>query len=236
MADGLWYPPPMTDLLLSFRLRAVLAACSVVLLTACPPATTPEDAGPTPTEDAGVEPVNDGGTAAPDAGDTMPDAGGDAPDAGDTTPDAGDNPPEDAGVAPVEDAGTNPSDAGSSVEPPADSGALPADFGPVQCRDNSDCGGGTCNRTAPGGICSGGPCPDGTEMNFGACVRDCSDDDDCSAGMECKSNGYCGLVTCDMDDDCPAPYVCGAVGCERPSCSSSCPGDMVCADNLCMEP
>ena len=53
---------------------------------------------------------------------------------------------EDAGLqdAGLDDAGVF-SDAGSSLP------------GPVQCRDDGDCGGasGSCNRAAPGGVCNG---------------------------------------------------------------------------------
>ena len=54
-------------------------------------------------------------------------------------------------------------------------------------------GAGLCNDTAPGGVCSCflgmEACPSGTrcDTDIGACVRDCTSDLDCSAGMTCSS-------------------------------------------------
>jgi hypothetical protein len=116
--------------------------------------------------------------------------------------------------------------------------AATASLGPVQCRTNSDCGGGTCNRTAPGGICDcAGSCPGGTSCSpFGACVRDCATDVDCNAGMRCTSNG-CAIRSCSAASPCPAPYVCGTSGrCERPACGGGCPSPLSCAAGVCVEP
>ena len=121
--------------------------------------------------------------------------------------------------------------------------AGPVDLGPVQCRDNSDCQGenGSCNRTAPGGIClgCGGDCPSGTECQFGTCIRQCDVESDCTLGFQCLASGRCGLESCSGDNDCEGPYVCGANDtCERPSCDvqQDCPSPLVCESSRCVEP
>jgi len=113
---------------------------------------------------------------------------------------------------------------------------------PVQCRTDADCGGvGSCNLSAPGGICSGcndTSCPTDTDCSaFGACVRDCSTVADCAPGFRCGSSGCLIDTSCDATV-CPAPYVCGSVGCERPPCGTSgdCPsGFSECRGGHCIE-
>lgn len=110
---------------------------------------------------------------------------------------------------------------------------------PVQCRSSADCGGvGSCNLSAPGGICIGcndSSCPSGTDCSeFGSCVRDCSTVDDCAPGFRCSS-GRCLINTACDSTVCPAPYVCGAVGCERPECGAGCPGGFSCSGGYCVE-
>lgn len=121
-------------------------------------------------------------------------------------------------------------------------GAAP-DPGPVQCRNDAECASGqTCNRTAPGGICLGcGTCLDSIdfECRSGACVRYCSGDSQCNAGMRCTNTGLCVIRNCSSNEPCPAPYVCGgSARCERPACGvgDSCPAPLSCDDGLCIEP
>lgn len=135
-----------------------------------------------------------------------------------------------------EDAGLAMTDAGTPSDPV---------LGPVQCRVNADCDGpaASCQRNAPGGVCSGcaeGTCPSGTECSdFGSCIRSCETDADCNLGMECLRSGLCGIRACSASEPCPSPYVCGAIGrCARPSCDrdSPCPAPLDCVNRVCVEP
>lgn len=217
----------------------------VGVLVSCTAAAPDVDSGPVrrdggqPVVDASVPP--DGSLRIDDAGHVGADGGSQhASDGGGLTPrrDGGSG-SADAGGALPDDGGTSLLDAGSRDAglSPADGGASPLSFGPVQCRSDEDCGGGSCNAQAPGGICDcGGTCPSGTACDFGACIRACDDDADCSLGMRCLTSGRCAIRSCTTDGDCPVPYVCGAVGCRRPDCTSSCLSGMVCVGALCMEP
>lgn len=154
-------------------------------------------------------------------------------DLGGSEPDAS---PADAGesdLGPEEDLG--PVDLGAED----DLGTAPADT-PVQCREDADCTTGTCNLSAPGGICLGctaGSCPSGTDCSeLGSCVRDCTTVADCAPGFRCLGSGRCALATPCSASNCPAPYVCGAVGCERPPCADGCPTDWTCSGGYCTEP
>ena len=125
--------------------------------------------------------------------------------------------------------------------------AMPgSDFGPVDCVTTSDClSPTTCNQSAPGGICNGcgneSQCGADFTCFVGACVRDCTVDDDCSAGKRCTpGTGRCVLRSCAVSA-CPAPYTCGDTNfCERPVCGSnnSCTMGFSCdtASQICMEP
>lgn len=141
------------------------------------------------------------------------------------------------------DAGTSDEDA---ARPRTDAGT-PRDpvLGPVQCRVSDDCDGPipSCQRTAPGGVCSGcaeGTCPSGTECSdFGSCIRSCEIDADCNLGMECLDSGLCGIRACSASEPCPSPYVCSASNrCARPSCDgdSPCPAPLECVSRVCVEP
>src|SRR5690606_21141569 len=137
--------------------------------------------------------------------------------------------------------------AGAGGAAPAGGGGAPSfEVGPVQCRVNSDCASGDCNRNAPGGICLGCPahdCP-GTSACFDgivACITPCSTSADCNVGFSCSGNSRCVLRSCDVDADC-APYVCGGNGgndqCVRPTCSGAepCPAPFECVAAVCVEP
>lgn len=182
--------------------------------------------GPSEATDAGsmrdASHGDDGGTA---DGAVARDGGRDAS----ATPDAG----GDGGHA-REDGGTL--DAGAR-----DAGAI--QLGDVACRSNAECASGqVCDLGAPGGRCQGcageGSCNAGYECTFGTCLLECSGDGDCNIGMRCANfaeSRYCRPRTC---DDCPAPYVCSAGGCARPSCAAGepCPAPLVCAGTHCVEP
>lgn len=143
-------------------------------------------------------------------------------------------------------------DAGRDAPLPRDAGrdAARSDLGPVQCTPTLECpaGVGLCNDTAPGGVCSCFPgmeaCPSGTscDTDVGACVRDCTSDLDCSAGMTCSSlSGRCQILRCSDTVACPAPYVCSSPTsgiCRRPSCAGGavCPPSMSCVADVCVEP
>lgn len=143
-------------------------------------------------------------------------------------------------------------DAGRDAAMPRDAGrdAARSDLGPVQCTPALECpaGAGLCNDTAPGGVCSCflgmEACPTGTrcDTDVGACVRDCTSDLDCSAGMTCSSlGGRCQILRCSDTVACPAPYVCSSPTsgiCRRPSCAggASCPPSMSCVGDVCVEP
>jgi hypothetical protein len=128
--------------------------------------------------------------------------------------------------------------------------AARSDLGPVQCTSALECpaGAGLCNDTAPGGVCACflgmEACPTGTrcDTDVGACVRDCTSDLDCSAGMTCSSlGGRCQILRCSDTVPCPAPYVCSSPTsgiCRRPSCAggASCPSSMRCVGDVCVEP
>lgn len=139
------------------------------------------------------------------------------------------------------DAFTPPPDVGTDAARP--------DLGPVQCTPALECPAGTglCSDTAPGGVCSCfsgmDACPSGTtcDTEIGACVRSCSTDLDCSAGMSCTSlTGRCSIRRCSETIACPAPYVCSnpiAGFCRRPSCAggAACPSRMTCVGDVCVE-
>jgi hypothetical protein len=119
-------------------------------------------------------------------------------------------------------------------------------LGPVDCRVEADCPGlSSCTVTAPGGVCNGcgtdNDCPTGTTCGeFGACVRDCTTDAQCSAGKECRpSSGLCAIRQCSVQP-CPYPYVCNGINqCARPACGTggTCPTPMTCGSgNICVEP
>lgn len=117
------------------------------------------------------------------------------------------------------------------------------DPGPVQCRNDGECAAGqTCTRSAPGGICFGcGTCldPIDFECRAGGCVRYCSGDNQCNAGMRCSDTGYCVIRDCSASEPCPAPYVCGDSGrCARPACGvgTGCPAPLICEASICVEP
>jgi hypothetical protein len=143
-------------------------------------------------------------------------------------------------------------DVGRDAPVPRDAGrdAARSDLGPVQCTPTLECpaGVGLCNDTAPGGVCScflgAEACPSGTtcDTDIGACVRDCTSDLDCSAGMTCSSlSGRCLILRCSDTMACPAPYVCSSPTsglCRRPGCAggAACPSSMSCVANVCVEP
>jgi tRNA G18 (ribose-2'-O)-methylase SpoU len=118
----------------------------------------------------------------------------------------------------------------------------PVNLGPVQCRIDSDCGSTlTCQRSAPGGVCLGCglSCPQTMDCVAGACVRSCSNDQQCNAGFRCGGTGKCILRSCDSSNPCPGPYVCSGSGrCERPTCpgGGSCPAPLQCVLDRCVEP
>ncbi len=136
------------------------------------------------------------------------------------------------------DAAMGAGDAGTRVDAAISVDAASVNLGPVDCASNTDCSfvGGSCNVSAPGGICIGcvpGGCGTGFECRFGACVRDCTVDDDCSAGKRCTPGGACVIRTCSDQSPCPAPYICNDTLvqglCNRPSCSGgTCPAGMSC--------
>ena len=88
------------------------------------------------------------------------------------------------------------------------------------CSNDSDCGASmTCTSSSlPSGQCHGcaytSDCPGADEEGStvsclsGYCMRGCLIDDDCNAGMVCKTNGYCGKKDCSKPSDCPANYTC----------------------------
>jgi hypothetical protein len=217
--------------------HAALFTFLVLVFAACPGPTDPETGGEgNPNQDAGLLSENDAGSAPADSGVMPADSGAPAIDAGPG--------PSDSGPAPAVDSGSSfNADSGSSPAP--DSGVV--DLGPVQCRVDGDCEGGTCTRSAPGGICQG--CGGDTcdlvsgqsdlSCYVGSCVRDCGSDADCSLGMRCLTgSGRCALRPCGVDEECPAPYVCGGSTCERPTCgeSNACPAPLVCSEGQCVEP
>lgn len=124
--------------------------------------------------------------------------------------------------------------------------AAAVDYGPVDCRSTADCmSPATCNLTAPGGICNGCGAPDSCGVDYtcmvGACVRDCNDDTECSAGKRCApGSGRCLLRSCNNGTPCPTPYACNGGFCRRPACgaNNSCEGGFVCdvGEQICMEP
>ncbi len=217
--------------------RRALCACALLLGTlffaGCP--TPVSDAGPR--DDAGQEQRDAGDGVADDAGAVLRDAGptdAGRADAGQPAPDAGAD--DDAGT-PILDAGAG-DDAGQTR---VDAGGAVGDPGPVQCREDTDCGGTlTCNRSAPGGICLGcGECPGDLECGFGACIRSCSVDADCNAGFNCLGSGRCGLRSCSTNADCGSGYGCSGSGtCERTPCDTAddCPAGWTCGQGRCLEP
>jgi hypothetical protein len=177
-----------------------------------------------------------------DAGRVAIDAGrddGGAIDSGMTGDDAG---MSDAGMtdddAGMTDAGMSATDAGMSA---TDAGST-SDLGPVACRDSTECGAGQiCDVDAPGGrcqLCEGTCVSSDFECLFGGCLRSCSGDADCNAGMRCASfaeSTYCRPRSC---GDCPAPYTCRDGECSRPTCGAggACPSPLECRGSVCVEP
>jgi hypothetical protein len=133
-----------------------------------------------------------------------------------------------------------PADAVASADSaPADARVSPDAGRPArprgQCVASADCPSGDCNERAPGGICFGVPCPDGTVANFGACQKECGDDADCPLGLRCNGE-VCLDPRCAADADCDAPYVCRDGLCARPLCpDGACPAAMRCARGTCVE-
>jgi hypothetical protein len=119
-------------------------------------------------------------------------------------------------------------------------------FGPSQCTAMRACPAGNfCTNRAPGGVCGCLPgteaCPSGTtcDVDLGACIRDCTSDLDCNAGMTCIAlTGRCALRNCDAMAACPAPYICATGRCFRPDCSAgeACPSGWACDGEYCIEP
>lgn len=129
---------------------------------------------------------------------------------------------------------------------PGAADAMQSDFGPVDCETSADClNATTCTQSAPGGICNGcgveADCDTDFSCFVGACVRDCQNDTECSAGKRCTpGTGRCILRNC-SGTPCPAPYTCGDSNfCERPACgaNNSCTMGFTCnvAAQLCIEP
>ncbi|MCP4448604.1 MAG: hypothetical protein GY811_25190 [Myxococcales bacterium] len=162
-----------------------------------------------------------------------------------------------SGVGPLTDAGPGDifsdagDDGGSTGQ--TDAGAVPADanlaFQPVDCASNTDCAGEmTCSVQSPGGICNGctedAECGDDFECRFGACVRLCEGDLDCSPGKSCNFRGRCAQRRCGDFTPCPEPYVCPEEGfnrfCERPACGAgdTCSDGFTCSvsEQVCIEP
>ncbi|MFU8805520.1 MAG: hypothetical protein ACNA8W_17035 [Bradymonadaceae bacterium] len=155
------------------------------------------------------------------------------------------------------------SDADAATEPDADSGneedieedtvdagefVDPYEGRPLgQCTENTDCpegpNGRSCSRALPGGACTGcspsSGCPsDTTCSEFGACIMDCSNDDECAPGLRCLGTGRCAAMPC-VNGECPVPlFGCsGAGNCERTGCTdqSDCPDQTTCISGLCIE-
>ena len=115
-----------------------------------------------------------------------------------------------------------------------------------QCVTNADCpqtpNGQICNRTFPGGSCSGcgtdTHCPDDTICNAGTCVTECSDQNECPPGLYCLGSGKCGSSWC-VDSACPVELFSCSEGnkCERQACSDTldCPANTTCIESLCIE-
>lgn len=118
-----------------------------------------------------------------------------------------------------------------------------------QCADHEDCQENqpnlTCNRAAPGGICTGcgvdGDCPGDTICYVGACVTECSASNganDCPPGLYCLSSGKCGISWC-SEGVCAVPmFGCSDSGrCERFECTTAvtCPENTTCVSDLCIE-
>lgn len=148
----------------------------------------------------------------------------------------------------IPDAYVAPPDSPAPIDVGTD--AARPDLGPVQCTPALECpaGAGLCNDTAPGGVCScflgTEACPSGTtcDTDIGACIRTCTTELDCSAGMTCSTlTGRCQIRRCSGTMACPAPYVCSSSGgsgfCRRPSCAggAACPMAMTCVSDVCVE-
>lgn len=90
------------------------------------------------------------------------------------------------------------------------------------CAEDSDCGGelkctsaslpsGQCHGCSYASDCPGGGTDDAVRCLYGYCMRICSSDGDCNAGMVCKESGsghFCGIKSCSTSSDCPANYTC----------------------------
>jgi hypothetical protein len=207
------------------------------------------DSGTT-TNDAGA--TNDTGSPSDDAGGATD--SGSSDDAGSTS-DAGD--PADSGA--TTDAGSA-DDAGQTMDAAVDMGAADTGVTPDMgggvdysnrpagsCVTSSDCGGGGlfCEREAAGGTCTGcGDCsgipgPNTHTCTVGACVPDCSTDDDCPPGRTCNRGGLCTVERC-TNDVCPVPwFVCSAPDgiCQRATCANNepCPAQTTCTNGVCVE-
>ena len=248
----------IATLALSLALSTSLAACGT-------DEPGPVDAGSS-SNDTDANSNRDASSAGGDTGATTPDSGEDladtssSSDSGAASDDAG--PTNDAGAADTgttEDTGS-PDDAGAGTDAATDMGAVDTGATPDmgsgvdysnrpagECVDISDCGGGNliCDRGAAGGVCSGcGDCSDIPGPNthtcvFGACVPDCSSDDDCPPGRACNSRGLCTVERC-TNDVCPVPwFVCSAPDgiCERATCFNNepCPAQTTCTNGICVE-
>lgn len=154
--------------------------------------------------------------------------------------------PSDSSDAPPPENNDDSNDNNEEPNPDSPAPDAYADRPAGQCVQNSDCpttpNGQNCNRSFPGGSCSGcgtdAHCPNDTICHVGTCVKECNSPTECPPGLYCLSSGRCGASWC-VDNACPINlFGCSASNkCERKSCDTptDCPDQTTCVSGVCIE-
>jgi hypothetical protein len=115
-----------------------------------------------------------------------------------------------------------------------------------QCRIDTDCpegpNGQLCSRLLPGGACIGcgtdEHCPNRTRCQFGTCIAECEETNDCAPGLRCLNSGRCAAMPC-ADGRCPVDlFTCdSSQRCTRSTCreQTDCSERTICLQGICIE-